>query len=55
MKTLNMVKNALLDPKYTRFTAQKEKKMAKIAYKCVRHLWGSYCAGLPPESCRLDG
>ena len=31
VKTLYMVKIALLDPKYTRFTAQKEKKMAKIA------------------------
>jgi len=30
MKTLNMVKNALLDPKYTRFTAQKEKKWQKL-------------------------
>ena len=33
-----MVKIALPDPKYTRFTAKKEKKMAKIA-SMLHHLY----------------
>lgn len=53
-----MVKNAVSDPKYTRFVAEKTKKMAKIAvykdekpisslFKLNQGAWGGGCRSNP--------